>query len=316
MSLFQKFSGNPVLTAAAFPDDIMYVFNPGAVKFNGEYLLMADAATAATPIVFWLARSKDGIHFTPDPAPVEWPGFSDGIPEACIYDPRITEIDGEYLILYASQRPGFGVRTGMVRTRDFIRFDRVEQAETGRNNRNSVLFPEKIRGRYVRFDRPMGDDECEPSDMCISYSDDLSTWSDSQILMVPRPGCWDSHKIGGGAVPIRTPEGWLAVYHGVDRTCNGYIYRLGVMLLDLENPARIIARGGLPVLWPESPYEMLGRVANVTFTCNAIPEPDGTVKIYYGAADTCVGLATARLDDLVAACKTGNPTAERFFKSR
>ena len=88
------------------------------------------------------------------------------------------------------------------------------------------------------------------------------------------------------------------------------------MLLDLENPARIIARGGLPVLWPESPYEMLGRVANVTFTCNAIPEPDGTVKIYYGAADTCVGLATARLDDLVAACKTGNPTAERFFKSR
>ena len=160
--LFQKFSGNPVLTAAAFPDDIMYVFNPGAVKFNGEYLLMADAATAATPIVFWLARSKDGIHFTPDPAPVQWPGFSDGIPEACIYDPRITEIDGEYLILYASQRPGFGVRTGMVRTRDFIRFDRVEQAETGRNNRNSVLFPEKIRGRYVRFDRPMGDDECEP----------------------------------------------------------------------------------------------------------------------------------------------------------
>ena len=91
---------------------------------------------------------------------------------------------------------------------------------------------------------------------------------------------------------------------------------LGVMLLDLENPARIIARGGLPGLWPESPYEMLGRVANVTFTCNAIPEPDGTVKIYYGAADTCVGLATARLDDLVAACKTGNPTAERFFKSR
>ena len=107
-----------------------------------------------------------------------------------------------------------------------------------------------------------------------------------------------------------------AVYHGVDHTCNGYIYRLGVMLLDLENPARIIARGGLPVLWPEKPYEMLGRVANVTFTCNAVPEPDGTVKIYYGAADTCVGLAAARLDDLIAACRTGNPTAERFFRSR
>lgn len=316
MSLFQKFPGNPVLTAAAFPDDIMYVSNPGAVKFRGEYLLMLDAATAATPIVFWLARSGDGIHFTPDPAPVEWPGFSDGLPETCVYDPRITEIGGEYLILYASMRPGLGVRPGMVRTRDFVRFERVEQAETGQDNRNTVLFPEKIAGRYVRFDRPMSG-ECEPADICISYSDDLVHWNDSQILMAPRPGCWDSHKIGGGAVPIRTDEGWLAIYHGVDHSsCNGYIYRLGVMLLDLENPARVIARGGLPVLWPEQPYEILGRTPNVTFACNAIPEPDGSVKLFYGAADTCIGLATARLDALVAACKTGNPTAERFFHNK
>ena len=117
-------------------------------------------------------------------------------------------------------------------------------------------------------------------------------------------------------VPIRTNEGWLAIYHGVDRTCNGYIYRLGVMLLDLEDPSRIIARGGMPVLWPDRPYEMQGRVPNVTFGCNALLEPDGTVRIYYGAADTCVGLATAKLDDLIAACRRGNPVAETFFSGK
>ena len=252
--VFTKYSGNPVLGPQAFPGDIMYVFNPGAIRYNGEYLLIVDAATAATPIVFWIARSRDGIHFTPDPKPISgWPAPESGA-ENCIYDPRITFIDGEYILMYASQAPGRGVRTGVVRTRDFRVFERIEQAETGRNNRNSVLFPEKINGRYVRFDRPMGDDECEPCDMCISYSDDLRNWNDTKVLMTPRPGCWDSHKIGGGAVPIRTPEGWLVIYHGVDLTCNGFIYRLGVMLLDLEDPSRIIARGGLPVLWPDQPY--------------------------------------------------------------
>ncbi len=311
--VFTKYEDNPVLSPAAFPGDIMYVFNPGAIKFNGEYLLVADAATAATPIVFWIARSKDGISFTPDPAPISnWPALVSG-PENCVYDPRITLIGGEYILMYASQAPGRGVRTGVVKTKDFVAFERIEQAETGRNNRNSVLFPEKINGRYIRFDRPMGDDECEPSDMCISYSDDLATWYGTEILMTPRPGSWDSRKIGGGAVPIKTPAGWLVIYHGVDHTCNGFIYRLGVMLLDLENPARIIARGGLPVLWPDQPYEMLGRVSNVTFGCNAIVEDDGLVRIYYGAADTCVGLATAKLNDLIAACYINNPTAELFF---
>ena len=314
--VFTKYSGNPVLGPQAFPGDIMYVFNPGAIRYNGEYLLIVDAATAATPIVFWIARSRDGIHFTPDPKPISgWPAPESGA-ENCIYDPRITFIDGEYILMYASQAPGRGVRTGVVRTRDFRVFERIEQAETGRNNRNWVLYPEKITGRYVRCDRPMGDDECEPCDMCISYSDDLRNWNDTKVLMTPRPGCWDSHKIGGGAVPIRTPEGWLVIYHGVDLTCNGFIYRLGVMLLDLEDPSRIIARGGLPVLWPDQPYEMLGRVMNVTFGCNALLEDDGTVRIYYGAADTCIGLATAKLDDLVAACRVGNPTAERFFSGK
>lgn len=152
--------------------------------------------------------------------------------------------------------------------------------------------------------------------MCISYSDDLSTWSDSQILMVPRPGCWDSHKIGGGAVRSAPPKAGSPSITASTAPATAISTGSASCSSTSKTPPGSSPGAALPVLWPESPYEMLGRVANVTFTCNAIPEPDGTVKIYYGAADTCVGLATARLDDLVAACKTGNPTAERFFKSR
>jgi beta-1,4-mannooligosaccharide/beta-1,4-mannosyl-N-acetylglucosamine phosphorylase len=312
-----KHAANPVVKPTDLPGGVMYVLNPGAIRHEGEYLLMMDAATLPTPIVFWLARSRDGIHFVPDPQPIRnWPRWSKDIVEDCVYDPRITWIDGEYVILYASQAPGLGVRTGVVKTRDFSTFERVPQEETGQNNRNSILFPEKIDGWYVRFDRPMTGTELEPSDMCISYSKDLRRWEGTKTLMKPRSGCWDSHKIGGGAVPIKTDKGWLAVYHGVDRTCNGFIYRLGVMLLDRDDPSKIIARGQNPILWPEHDYEMNGRVANVTFACNALLEDDGNVKVYYGAADTCIGLAEAKLADLVDACFAPNPHILSFYGSK
>lgn len=308
-----KYAGNPVVKPTDLPEGIMYVLNPGAIKHNGEYLLMMDAATLPTPIVFWFARSKDGINFIPDPTPVKnWPRWSDDVVESCIYDPRITRIGDEYIIMYASHASNRGVRTGVVKTSDFINFERIPQENTDQDNRNSVLFPEKINGWYVRFDRPMTG-ETDPGDMCISYSRDLRSWENSQVLMTPRPGCWDSHKIGGGAAPIKTDRGWLCLYHGVDRTCNGFIYRLGVMLLDLHDPSKIIARSPNPVLWPEHDYEFNGRVPNVTFACNALLEDDGTVKVYYGAADTCIGLAEATLEDLIAACAAPNPHIATFY---
>lgn len=308
-----KHPANPVMKPSDMAEGIMYLLNPGAIKYNGEYILMMDAATLSTPIVFWLARSVDGINFTPDPEPVKWPRWSDDYIENCVYDPRITRFGDEYIIMYASQAEGRGVRTGVVKTPDFCTFTRIEQAETDQDNRNSALFPEKINGKYLRFDRPMKNSEWDPSDMCISYSSDLSHWTETKPLMEPRQGCWDSHKIGAGAVPIKTEKGWLEVYHGVDYTCNGFIYRLGVMLLDLNDPSKIIARGESPILWPEHDYEMNGRVPNVTFACNALLEDDGTVRIYYGAADTCIGLAEGKLDDLVEACFSRNEYLDKFF---
>ena len=194
---------------------------------------------------------------------------------------------------------------GIVKTRDFKKFERVA-AGSEMNNRNGVLFPEKINGLYCRLERPMGDPHQDNANMWISYSPDLIFWGKAKPLMNVRPGLWDRQKIGGGAVPIKTDKGWLEIYHGVAGTCNGFIYRLGVCMLDLDDPSKVIARGEDAVLWPEHDYEMTGRVGNVVFTCNAVTEPDETVRIYYGAADTCICLAEARLSDLIDACYKKN----------
>lgn len=306
--IFAKHPLNPVLRPADLSAEIMYAFNPGCIKVGDEYIMLVDAATLAQPVVFWLARSRDGVRWQADPAPLDWPKPDVTHDEDCVYDPRITpdpDHPGAYLIMYASSSEANGCRLGIVRTRDFKRFERIGiVSEQG--NRNGVLFPEKINGLYARLDRPFGD----PNDTCgiwVSYSPDLLYWGRSQPVMGARPGLWDSLKVGGGCVPIRTDKGWLNIYHGVTNTGAGLIYRLGVCLLDLKNPAKVIARGEDAVLWPEHDYELTGRVGNVVFTCNAIVEPDETVKIYYGAADTCVGLAEARLVDLVDACFSKNP---------
>jgi beta-1,4-mannooligosaccharide/beta-1,4-mannosyl-N-acetylglucosamine phosphorylase len=297
-----KHPNNPLVTPDMMPDNIMWVFNPGAIKHNGEYILMMDAATATANYCFWLARSTDGINFKPDPAPVVWPAPDGDHAETCVYDPRITFIDGEYLITYASQSELHGVRVGIVRTKDFITFERVATASE-QANRNGIIFPEKINGLYCRLERPFGNPHTDPANIWLSYSPDLVYWGRSRpVMQIRGGGYWDNHKIGGGAVPIRTDKGWLEIYHGVTKTCSGFIYFLGVCLLDLEDPSKVIARGEDAVLWPSEPYEFNGRVPNVVFACNALLEPDGMVKIYYGAADYCIGLAEGKLEDLIDTC--------------
>lgn len=298
--LLVKHPANPVVTPAQFPREIMYAFNPGAIRYNGEYLLMIDAATLAQPVVFWIARSRDGVNFVLDPEPVDWPAPPADHAEDCVYDPRITRMGDDYIIMYASSSEAAGVRVGIVKTRDFVSFERISIASE-QGNRNGVLFPEKINGLYARLDRPFGD----PNDTCgmwVSYSPDLIYWGRSRPVMGPRAGLWDGLKVGAGAVPIKTDKGWLEIYHGVTNTGAGLIYRLGVCLLDLHDPSRVIARGEDAILWPERPYEMTGRVGNVVFTCNALLDEDETVRIYYGAADTCIGLAEGKLSHLVDAC--------------
>lgn len=303
--VFTKHPSNPILRPDDLPAPCMSVFNPGAIKHNGETILMADVLTLQGLQVLWIARSKDGVRFTFDPAPVNWPVTNDPFyRESMVYDPRITRIGDEYLILYASQN-NMGTCVGIARTRDFEEFKLLPSASAS-PNRNGALFPEKINGEYVRLDRPISQSG-DMGDIWISYSPDLVYWGKSKRIMRARGYYWDSTKVGAGAVPIKTPEGWLIIYHGVQVFPTGTVYRLGVALLDLEDPSKVIARGDDTVLWPQHDYEFLGRVGNVVFTCNAIVEDDQTVRIYYGAADTCIGLAEAKLADLIETCKTKNP---------
>lgn len=300
--IFKRCADNPIIEASALPIRARTVFNPGAVKLGNEYIIMADVTLPSSPIIFWIFRSRDGVHFTPDPQPVNWPAPDPIHEEHCVYDPRITymESEGRYLICYASQAHT-GVRVGIVETADFKTFKRIAIASEN-ENRNAALFPEKINGLYARFDRPFEANESGGA-IWISYSPDLVFWGKSQPVLKTREGFWDHHKVGAGAVPIKTSEGWLEIYHGVLKNCNGLVYQLGVCLLDLEDPSTVIARGTYPVFTPETIYEQTGYVPNVVFTTNAIVENDGMVKIYYGAADTCIGLATAKLSDLITACK-------------
>lgn len=283
------------------PKEVLYTFNPGAIKHNGEYILMMDATTLDDIHRIWIARSKDGYNFVPDPEPVKWPEPDPDHPETCTYDPRITKIGDEYIILYASDLLQNDVRVGILKTKDFEHFERVcTGSELG--NRNGCLFPEKVNNLYMRFDRPFGN-ELNPCYMWASYSPDLIFWGKSKPVTYKGKPFLDGFKMGAGAVPIKTDRGWLEIYHTVSTTCNGFIYRLKAMLLDLEDPSKIIGYTRDFLLWPEHDYEMKGRVMNVVFTCNALLEEDGTVKIYYGAADTNIGLAEGKLKDILDACE-------------
>ena len=298
--LLKKYPGNPVITPAMLPETVLYTFNPGAIRHNGEYILIMDTTTLDDIHRFWIARSRDGYHFTPDPGRLAWPQPDPIHPETCTYDPRITKIGDDYIILYASDLSQNDVRVGIVKTRDFVKFERVAIAsELG--NRNGALFPEKIGSLYVRLDRPFGN-ELNPCYMWASYSPDLVYWGRSKPLTYRGQPFHDGHKMGAGAVPIRTDRGWLEIYHTVSLTCNGFIYRLKACMLDLADPSVVLGYTRDFILWPEFDYEMRGRVMNVVFTCNAIPEEDGSLKIYYGAADTNIGLAEGRIADLADAC--------------
>jgi len=304
MYQFQRHPRNPILTANDLPQQAgYYILNPGAIKFNNEYLLLADVFHREGGIIFWLARSRDGVSFSFDPAPVNWPQAGDGWVENGVYDPRITLIDGEYYIMYASHNNRLGTRIGIVKTADFCHFERIGVCSEI-NNRNGALFPVKFDGRYCRLERPFGGDEHSPCDMWMSFSPDLVHWGESRPFMTTRSCHWDALKIGAGAPPIAIKEGFLEIYHGVSSSCDGSIYSLFACICDAKEPWKIIGRSKMPLLFPQMSYERDGRVANVVFTCNAIVESDQTVKIYYGAADTCIGLAEMKLDDIVASCFT------------
>lgn len=302
-SLVKRYEGNPILTKHDVPYPVETVHNAAVVKYHDHYVMLFRSHLRNGRSIIGLAESDDGFHFRvhPEPflTPTAEPRFTP-YEEFGVEDPRICPMDDTFLITYSAYSR-HGVRVALAKTEDFTRVERIAMI-TQADYRNVVIFPGVFEGRYARLDRPHSD--ISPWSIWISYSPDLIHWGDSQVLMKPLPYHWDEMKIGPGATPIRTDRGWLHIFHGVFQTMDGAVYRLGAALHDLDNPACILGVADDWILQPEEPWEVTGYVHNVVFTCGAVAEPDGSLKLYWGGADTVMCMGTATISELVDLCLT------------
>ncbi len=300
-SVIKRYEGNPILTKKDVPYPVETVHNASVIQYNSQYIMLFRSHKRNGRCIIGIADSEDGFNFKVRSEPFIVPatrGVFSVYEEYGVEDPRACKINDEYFITYSAYSK-YGVRIGLAKTTDFEKIERISLI-TESDHRNIVIFPEKFKGRFARLDRPHS--EISPWSIWISYSPDLIHWGDSRLVMKPELYHWDEMKIGPGATPFKTKEGWLNIYHGVFPTMNGSVYRLGLALHDLEDPAKIVGVSDDWILQPEDPWEVTGYVNNVVFTCGAVPESDGTVKIYWGGADTVMCVGTARIDDLVGMC--------------
>ena len=296
----RRHEGNPILTPDDMPFRCYTVFNSGAIRFNGQVLMLLRVESCERDTNFYTATSDDGIHFDVNPEPVDYPLT---LPEqlhgkALRFDIRATLLEGTYYICHAAWLGKWGSCIAMATTEDFRHFKPMPYLSEP-SNRNAVLFPEKINGLYARLDRPQNRDGT--GDIWVSYSPDLEFWGRSLPLNMPRTA-WSERKTGAGAVPIKTAHGWLEIYPATATTCSTENYYLGAMLLDLDDPSKVIAAPTEFILAAEKDYECVGQTPNVVFTCGAVEMPDGTLNVYYGGADTRMCLAQTTVDELVQYC--------------
>jgi beta-1,2-mannobiose phosphorylase / 1,2-beta-oligomannan phosphorylase len=276
------------------------VFNPAVIRHNGLWHMFYRAQG-----LDWISRigyavSQDGIHWNRLRRPVLEP--QDETDARGVEDPRVVEIEGSFYMTYTAYgstvpegvkptHSGGGILPMIARSTNLITWERLGPIVRGEDNKDHVLFPRKINGKYAALHR-------RHPQVWLAYSDDLLHWreQDMAALYGPRPEShWDSQSVGNNGVPIETPEGWLVLNHGYT---SDHIYRLGVVLLDLDDPTKVIRRPQEPIFWPREIWELRGDVPNVVFSC-ANPVVDGKVYVYYGGADHVIGLATCSLSDLL-----------------
>lgn len=302
-TLIERHAGNPILKPSMWPHSINSVFNPGAIRLkNGETLLLARVEDRRGISHLTAARSKNGVSgWQIDEKPTFFPDTKN-YPEEMwgVEDPRIMWMEelNRYAITYTSySQNGPGVSLAL--TEDFKTFERRGIIAVP-EDKDAALFPRRFDGRWAIIHRPVPTTNSH-AHMWISFSPDLKHWGDHQRLIEARDGAWwDARKIGLSPQPLETPEGWLIMYHGVRYTPAGCLYRQGLALLDLEDPTKLLYRGDEWIFGPEAPYERTGDVGDVVFVTGWTIQDDGdTLNIYYGAADTSIGLAHAKISELL-----------------
>ena len=299
--LVLRYEGNPILTAGDWPYPAHTVFNPGATKLaDGSTLLLCRVEDRRGISHLCAARSQDGVvGWTIDPEPTLRPD-PEHYPEELwgIEDPRITFVEelGKYAVAYtAFSRGGPGVALAL--TEDFRTFERcglVMQPD----DKDAALLPRRIDGSFVLVHRPATD---QGAHVWLSFSPDLRNWGGHKLMLAARKGAWwDANKVGLSPPLIETPRGWLMLYHGVRNTAAGALYRLGVALFARDEPWACLARGDSWIFGPEAAYEREGDVGNVVFPCGyTVAEDRDTIRLYYGAADTSIAMATASIRELL-----------------
>ncbi len=290
-----RYSKNPIIPRDLIPTSNS-IFNSAAVPFEGKFAGVFRCDNLTRKMVTHAGFSDDGINWRINEEEIRWilddPELE--YPEYT-YDPRVVFIEDRYWIQWCNG--WHGPTIGLGYTKDFKEFHLLENALLP-YNRNGVLFPRRINGRYMLLSRPSDTGHTAFGDIYLSQSEDMVHWGRHRYVMGPKEP-WESTKIGGGPVPIETSEGWLMFHHGVLTSCNGYVYSFGATILDLERPWIVRYRCRPYLLNPRELYEIAGDVPNVTFPCAALADADtGRICIYYGAADTVTGLAFTEIGEL------------------
>lgn len=303
-----RYSQNPIVPRDAIPCSNS-IFNSAVVPYKDGFAGVFRCDDKRREMRIHSAHSRDAIHWDIDPEPFNLvnPMAREVGPFVYGYDPRCCEIDGEYVVTWCN---GYhGPTIGVATTTDFKTYYQKENAFLP-FNRNGVLFPRKIGGMYMMMSRPSDNGHTPFGDIYVSQSPDLEFWGRHRYMMGTVKGnesAWQSTKIGPGPAPIETDEGWLLIYHGVITTCNGFVYRMGAALLDLDEPWKVKYRSKDYLMAPWELYECVGDVPNVVFPCAALTDSaTGRIAVYYGCADTVTGIAFTTVDELLRFVKEHN----------
>jgi len=292
-----RYEGNPIIGRNPIPG-VARIFNSAVMPYEGAFIgVFRGEQVDGVPHIY-LGRSQDGIRWTFDENKIPFVNEA-GEPfmPASAYDPRLVKVEDTYYIMWCTDF--YGAAIGLAKTKDFKTFVRLENPYLP-FNRNAVLFPRKIGGNFVMLSRPSDSGHTPFGDIFLSESPDLVYWGKHRHVMGRASAWWQSLKIGGGAAPIVTSEGWLVFYHGVVGTCSGYVYSVGGAILDLQDPSRVKYRCNNFLLTPEEWYEERGFVPNVVFPCATLQDAEtGRIALYYGAADSYVGLAFTDFDSMI-----------------
>lgn len=291
-----RYSQNPIIPRDLIPSSNS-IFNSAVVPFNGKFAGVFRCDNKKREMNIHRGFSENGIDWELENDPIDWQVADPELSKFQYrYDPRVLWLEDRYYITWCNGYHGPTIGIGF--TFDFETFTFLENGLLP-FNRNGVLFPRRINGKYIMLSRPSDNGHTPFGDIFLSQSPDMVHWGEHRYVMGVAGG-WQSTKIGAGPVPIETPEGWLMFYHGVLTSCNGFVYSFGAALLDLEEPWKVIRRGEPYLLSPQTYYENVGDVPNVVFPCAALyDQPTGRIAIYYGGADTVTALAFCKVDEVL-----------------